>query len=266
MKFIEVYRQLSKELDEPYELEFVYRQIHELSKLDWLNKMSEEIKKDVIKELGMIKYQLSQHYPAQYIVGWEEFCGRRFKVDSRVLIPRPETQELVQLILKDNDLGKKVLDIGTGSGAIAISLSDKFQVTASDISQEALDLAKENARNHQVLVNFVQSDIFENIEGRFDIIVSNPPYIAYEEENEVDISVKSYEPKQALFAAEGGLALYRKIAEKARDYLTENGRIYLEIGYKQAQEVSLLFEKVFPEKRITIIKDSFERNRIITVI
>jgi release factor glutamine methyltransferase len=202
-------------------------------------------------------------------VGWEEFCGLHFQVDKRVLIPRPETQELVRLILLENGMTpQNILDIGTGSGAIAISLAKcrkNWKITGSDLSDGAIEVARLNAVRNAVSVKFVKSDVLENISGEFDIIVSNPPYIAFDEENEMDESVKMYEPKSALFAEHSGLAIYEKIAEQAREHLTEKGRIYLEIGYKQGKTVSQLMKRAFPQKQVKVHQDSFGRERIVSV-
>ena len=169
-------------------------------------------------------------------MGTADFYGHTFQVDERVLIPRQETEELVSLILaENNDPTCSVLDIGTGSGAIAISLAyarTTWDLTASDISKKALEVAMENACLLQTDVTFIHSDCFDNISGKYDIIVSNPPYISKQDEKEVAINVLSSEPHLALFAADDGTAIYQKIATKAGKYLSKKGKIYLEIGYK----------------------------------
>lgn len=269
MLWIEAVRELSADLPETFALEFVCRDLHELSKLDWLNLQREEISDESLKQLTEIAVRLKNNEPPQYIVGWAEFFDLKFKVDSRVLIPRPETEELVRMILSENpDEKLKVLDIGTGSGAIATSLAKNrpnWQVTASDISADALDLATDNATDNAVSVDFVQSDVLEQLTEQFDLIVSNPPYIARTDSDEVDASVKKFEPDNALFAANDGLAIYEKIAEQAPQRLTENGKIYLEIGYKQGQSVSQLFQKAFPEKTVSVHQDSFGKDRMVSV-
>lgn len=186
-----------------------------------------------------------------------------------MLIPRPETEELVNLILSENQNSSlKVLDIGTGSGAIALSLAAEranWQVTASDISQDALDLAQENAEAIDVAIDFVRSDCFQAITGKYDIIVSNPPYISETDREEVGLNVLASEPHLALFAEEDGYAVYRKIAENAQKHLTEKGKIYLEIGYKQGEHVKKIFESAFPKMRIRVLQDQFGKDRMVVV-
>ena len=198
MLWIEAVRTLSADLEDPFELEFVWRNLHELNKLSWLNLMREKITDQELKLLTEVSKRLHQNEPPQYIVGWAEFRDLKLKVDERVLIPRPETEELVEMILAENEKDSlKILDIGTGSGAIAISLAqarENWSVKASDISKEALTLAAENAEINQANLEFIQSDVLDKITDSFDIIVSNPPYIAFDETYEMDNSVIKYEP------------------------------------------------------------------------
>ena len=213
--------------------------------------------------------QLVDHKPAQYIIGHADFFGMQLTVDERVLIPRPETEELVELILAENpETNLSVLDIGTGSGAIALALAKNrpdWSVTAADISQDALDVANENAKNQNLQIFLKKSDCFTEISEKYDIIVSNPPYISRENESEVGLNVLHSEPHLALFADEDGLAIYRRIAEDVKDYLKYGGKIYLEIGYKQGQSVPELFRKHLPEKRVRTLKDQFGQDRMVVV-
>ncbi|RZI48705.1 peptide chain release factor N(5)-glutamine methyltransferase [Lactococcus kimchii] len=261
--------ELSAQLSEPFELEFVWRNLNELNKLAWLNLLREKITDADLAALTEISERLKRHEPPQYIVGWAEFCDVRLGVDSRVLIPRPETEELVDLILAENKKADlRVLDIGTGSGAIAISLAkarQNWKVMASDLSQGALDLAAENAASQQVNLHFIKSDVLENIDEEFDVIVSNPPYIAHDETYEMDESVIKYEPDSALFADNQGLAIYEKIAQEAPEHLSSSGKIYLEIGYKQGRAVQAIFQESFPTKSVQIHQDIFGKDRMISV-
>ncbi|MDR0300484.1 MAG: peptide chain release factor N(5)-glutamine methyltransferase [Streptococcaceae bacterium] len=270
MLWIEAVRgHISHLSDDPYALEFVWRQIHHMTKLEWLNLMQEKITDEDFSALTAIATQLRHHTPPQYIVGWTEFCDLHFKVDARVLIPRPETEELVQMILTENKTDElSVLDIGTGSGAIAVSLGKarpSWKITASDISAAALDLAQENAKANAVAIDFIESDILANLTGRFDLIVSNPPYIDRADISEVDLSVNSYEPHSALYAENQGLAIYEKIAIQSPKHLTEKGKIYLEIGYKQGEAVKALFEASFPEKNVEVHQDFAGKDRMVSV-
>ena len=255
--------------EEAESLSFVYRALNKLSFTDFVLKLQAEVSQEDRDQLKAIHEQLLAHKPAQYIIGSSDFHGLTLKVDERVLIPRPETEELVELILSENLEGSlSVLDIGTGSGAIALALASSrpdWQITASDLSGDALALAAENAQSCGLNPTFVQSDCFEAISGSFDIIVSNPPYISEADKNEVGLNVLTSEPHMALFAEEDGYAVYRKIAEQAEDYLTEKGKIYLEIGYKQGDGVRELFKKSFPQKRIRVLKDKFGKDRMVEV-
>lgn len=261
--------QLEQVGEEAEALALVFRELKNWSYTDFILKQSQDMSPADAKLMGEIFQQLKQHYPAQYILGKTQFHGLDLMVDQRVLIPRPETEELVDLILAENSRADlQVLDIGTGSGAIAIALAKyrpDWQVRAVDISDEALILAQENAQKHQVKVNFTQSDLLAQVRGQFDLIVSNPPYIAEEDKEEVGINVLMAEPHLALFAAENGLVLYRRLAETASTYLKPEGKIYLEIGYKQGQAVKDLFSQHFPNKRVRVLQDQFGKDRMVVV-
>lgn len=251
--------------EEPESLSFVFRSLKSLTLTDFVLLLRQEVTSADAKLIEQIFQKLSHHIPAQYIIGHADFHGLQFVVDERVLIPRPETEELVDLVLAENSrAGLRVLDIGTGSGAIAISLAHArpdWDVVAVDISPDALALAQENAELNKVNVQFVLSDLFENVSGTFDIIVSNPPYISPNDKDEVGLNVLASEPHLALFAEEDGLAIYRNIIEQAGQFLTNDGKIYFEIGYKQGQQVSDLLRQHFPQKNIRVLKDQFGQDR-----
>ena len=255
--------------EEAESLSFVYRALNQLSFTDFVLKLRAEVSQEDREQLKAIQDQLLAHKPAQYIIGSSDFHGLNLKVDEQVLIPRPETEELVELILSENpETSLFVLDIGTGSGAIALALANSrpdWQITASDLSRDALSLAAENAQSCGLSLTFVQSDCLDAIQGKFDIIVSNPPYISEADKDEVGLNVLASEPHMALFAGENGYAIYRKIAEQAGDYLTEKGKIYLEIGYKQGDGVVDLLKQFFPQKRIRVLKDQFGKDRMVAM-
>ena len=273
MKLAQLFSDFEEELirqgEEAESLSFVYRSLKNLSFTDFVFALQQEVTEEEEVFVKGIFQQLAAHKPAQYIIGQADFYGMQLKVDERVLIPRPETEELVELILAENpEATLSVLDIGTGSGAIALALAKNRQdwsVTAADISQDALDLASENAKNQKLNIFFKKSDCFAEISEKYDIIVSNPPYISREDESEVGLNVLYSEPHLALFADEDGLAIYRRIAEDAKDYLKDGGKIYLEIGYKQGQSVPELFRKYLPEKRVRTLKDQFSQDRMVVV-
>ena len=204
--------------------------------------------------------------PLQYITGNQEFMGLNFFVNQHVLIPQPDTEILVQIVLKylEHNCGKeniklfenlekrklknpKILDLCTGSGAIAISLykncqNENVEISASDISYEALEVARTNCQKLNAKVKLIHSNLFEKIREKFDIIVSNPPYIETDVISELDIEVQN-EPHLALDGGKDGLDFYRKIAKESRDYLTEEGMLFLEIGFNQKENVQKILEK-----------------------
>ena len=210
--------------------------------------------------------RLQRHEPLQYILGTARFHGHRFKVTPAVLIPRPETEQLVDLIIEENpgsDL--RVLDMGTGSGCIAISLARalKFaRVDALDVSRDALAVARDNAASLKVKVRFFESDILApQPAATYDIIVSNPPYITWSERELMERNVKDYEPAQALFVPDNDpLLFYKAIASYANRSLEKGGRLYLEINQRFGVEVKRLLEDCgFDEVRIIV--DSFGKDR-----
>lgn len=273
MNYAELFASYEERLEaqgeEAEALSFTFRGLKSLSLTDFVFLLRQEVSEEDQTLLEAIFQQLSQHIPAQYITGKTDFHGLEFAVDERVLIPRPETEELVDLALQENSRADlRILDIGTGSGAIAISLAHArpdWQVTAVDISPQALEVAQKNAENNAVQLNFIQSDVLDQVTGQFDLIISNPPYISPADKEEVGLNVLYSEPHLALFAEEDGLAIYRKIAEQAGDFLAENGKIYLEIGYKQGQAVSNLFQTHFPDKRVRVLQDQFGKDRKVVV-
>ena len=211
------------------------------------NSFSEQMSKEnENKYFSLIEKHIKEDVPLSHLVGFEYFYDRKFKVTKDVLSPRMETEELIYRVVeyvkstKKNNL--KILDLCTGSGIIAITLKKELSqfsidVVASDISEEAIKVAKENAQSHDAIIKFIQSDIFNNIADKFDIIVSNPPYIDRKDEVTMQDNVLKYDPHLALFAEEEGMYFYRKIIEQANDYLNENGVIFFEIGYDQKDKI-----------------------------
>ena len=273
MKLAQIFKDFEEKLiaqgEEAESLSFVYRSLKELSFTDFIFTLQQEATEEEKQFVEEIYKKLAAHIPAQYIIGHAEFFGIQLKVDERVLIPRPETEEIVDLILTENpEKNLKVLDIGTGSGAIALALAKNrpdWSVTAADISEDALELATENAKRQNLDLTFIRTDCFSEISSKYDIIVSNPPYISRSDEVEVGLNVLHSEPHLALFADEDGLAIYRRIGEDSKDYLNDGGKIYLEIGYKQGQSVPALFMENLPEKRVRTLKDQFGQDRMVVI-
>lgn len=273
MNYAETISRLEKQLQEigedPENLTYVFRELKGWSLLDFILHQNKDVSTQDQTLIEDIMSQLKEHRSPQYITGKAYFRDLELDVDERVLIPRPETEELVDLVLKENSKADlQILDIGTGSGAIAISLKSArpdWHVTASDISSEALQLAKENSERKQVSLDFIESDVFNQISGKFDVIISNPPYIAYDDEGEVGVNVLASEPHLALFADEDGFAIYRRIIEGANTHLTENGKLYFEIGYKQGDGMRRLLAQHFPEKRVRVLQDIFGKDRMVVM-
>lgn len=202
---------------------------------------------------------LAEGEPLQYIIGNVNFCGNTIKVNSHVLIPRFETELLVDktvnYIKTYFNMPVKIIDLGTGSGAIAITLKKKLESTveAIDISGEALKVARENALLNNVSINFYESDMLDNVTGKYDVIISNPPYVAYDEE--IDDVVRNNEPAIALFAENNGLEFYEKILSKAKNNINAKALIALEIGRSQGKAVEQIARNYFPNAEIRVEKD-----------
>ncbi len=218
----------------------------------------------------VITERVETRKPIQQIIGQAYFLGRKFFVNKYTLIPRPETEILVNETLNLCEFIEfpEILDIGTGSGCIPVSLAienKNINVTSVDISSEALETAKKNALIHNVYerIKFVKSDLFENVEGKFNIIVSNPPYIPLKDKNTLQIEVKDYEPQSALFTNdEKGIEFYEKIIIGSNEFLLENGYLAFELGVNQAQYVKEIMLN-YGFKNIKIIKDLNKIERII---
>ena len=265
-------KMLSKMLEEAIET-LKKHGIDERAEAEWIISLTTGIKRDQldkdvmlsIDKVEKIEELISQRIkgrPLWYCVGDTDFYGYTIKVDERVLIPRPETEILCEQAISCVFDGAKVLDLCTGSGAIAITINKETsaKVVAVDISSEAISLAQENANENQAQVEFIQSDMFSNLEGRkFDLIISNPPYIRTSDIENLQDEVKNFEPILALDGGKDGLDFYRIIADNASKYLNENGVVLLECGYDQAKEIA----KIFNGYEVEIIKDYSGIERIV---
>ena len=234
------------------------------------NNISEQLSKEK-EELyfSLIDKHIEKNVPLSHLAGFEYFYDRKFKVTKDVLSPRMETEELIYKVIEYiksiNKNNIKILDLCTGSGIIGITLrkeleSKSLKVVASDISEEALKVAKENAIMNEAEVKFIQSDIFENINEKFDIIVSNPPYIAYSDKITMEDNVLNYDPHLALFAEEDGMYFYREIVENSKEYLNKDGMIFFEIGYDQREKILKLANE--NEFKAEVYKDINGRDRM----
>jgi release factor glutamine methyltransferase len=228
------------------------------------------LKLDEYERLQMDVQKLKEGFPVQQITGKSWFYGREFKVNPTVLIPRPETEELVHLIINENkDSRSRILDIGTGSGCIPITLKAEMksaEVWGMDNSQEALEVARENARSLDVEVDFIHRDVFDDTEGipQVGIIVSNPPYVPECEKQNMQREVLLHEPHQALFVDnDNPLIFYRRIAEVGNHLLEEGGKLYFEIHKDYGKAIKDLLIS-YGYKNINIIKDIHNKDRIIS--
>lgn len=228
--------------------------------------MEEDLPEEELKEYEIALKKRGEHIPLQYIVGETEFMGLRFKVNSSVLIPRQDTETLVEEALKIISSGMKVLDMCTGSGCIIVSILHNVPGTegyAIDISKQALNVAKENAKLNDVSVMFERSDLFDNVTGKFDVIVSNPPYIPTQEILNLMPEVQEFEPMEALDGKEDGLYFYERIVAESKDYLNENGWLMFEIGHDQGEAVSAMMREAgFSDVRV--IQDLARNDRVVT--
>lgn len=228
--------------------------------------MAEEMPEEQMSEYQIALRKRAEHVPLQYIVGETEFMGLKFKVNSSVLIPRQDTETLVEEALKVVRPGMRVLDLCTGSGCVIVSILHNVSDVegyAVDISKQALNVAKENARLNDVSVLFEHSDLFDHVTGTFDVIVSNPPYICTDEIAKLMPEVRDFEPMEALDGKEDGLYFYRKIIGQCKQYLNPEGHLLFEIGYDQGQKVSALMREIgFHD--VQVIKDLARKDRVVT--
>ena len=249
------------ELDARYILEYITG----LNSAQYFIHSEDIIEKNKAEEFFRLIERRSKRIPLSYVIGTRDFFGLTFKVDENVLIPEQETELLVEEVIKYSE-GKSVLDMCTGSGCIAISIAlfgKPSKVAASDISEKALEVARENAKSLKAgEISFIQGDMFENVTDKFDIIVSNPPYIETGEIDELMPEVRDYIPRLALDGDIDGLKFYRIISKEAVKKLNKNGRIFYEIGYNQSRAVaSILLENSFTD--VKIMKDYSGLDRIV---
>ena len=238
------------------------------------NKLSEELSvEQENRYFDLINKNINEDTPLSHLVGFDYFYDRKFKVTKDVLSPRMETEELIYKVLEYIKKSKKdsfrILDLCTGSGIIAITLKKEIvekytEIVASDISEKALSIAIENANNNNTNITFIKSDLFDNISGKFDLIISNPPYISYKNKITIKDNVLKYDPHLALFAEEDGIYFYRKIIENAVHYLSKDGVIFFEIGYDQKEKILELGKN--NNFITTVYKDINDRDRIAKLI
>lgn len=254
------------------DFKFLFSETLSNFQLNHIKNASDQINIKVSEKIENYFKELEKGKPVQHILGYTYFYNLKINVNKDVLIPRFDTETLVELVLFDNqDSEKTIVDIGTGSGCIAVALKKEnpdFTIYATDISEDAISIARKNALENNVDIECLLGDMFEPIiqQGiNVDIIVSNPPYIA-KDDPEVDVNVIGNEPHLALFSDLGGLAHIKEIFEQANDVLNEQGLIYLEIGHKQAEAVRQLASKILKENHeFKVFKDLSNKDRVIRI-
>ena len=243
---------------------YLFENAFDMSRVDYLLNQGMIAKEETYQKYQNMIAQRCRHIPLQHITGTQEFMGLEFDVNEHVLIPRQDTECLVERVMQYAN-GKSVLDVCTGSGCIIISLRKHCSLraaTALDVSEEALKVACKNAKKLEAEVNFIQSDLFSQIKEKYDIIVSNPPYIPTKVIDGLMEEVREHEPMLALDGKEDGLYFYRKITSEAHQYLNSDGMLFFEIGHDQAEGVAaLLKEHGFDQ--VTVEKDLAGLDRIV---
>ncbi|SFB26303.1 release factor glutamine methyltransferase [Lentibacillus halodurans] len=256
---------------EPKMAELLLKHYLDVTRTVFLTMMHDPIPETVLRSFcRAVTEHAETGVPLEHITGYATFYGRDFQVNEHTLIPRPETEELVQHFIQAvSNEPLRIVDIGTGSGIIAITLALELPnatVYATDISEKALEVARQNAKQLDSNVTFLQGDylqplIEQHIE--IDMIVSNPPYIASADKTLLSDTVKNFEPEQALFADDNGLAAFKKIIHQLPETMKPCGCVFLEIGHKQGADVQSLLQKAFPKSDVAIIPDMNGKDRII---
>lgn len=250
--------------------ERIWRDYKDWSLTELLMHYQDNVEPEDWEAFQLILDDIASGTPMQYALGKAYFMEEVFKVTPDTLIPRPETEGLVTRagLYLDHHPKARILDIGTGTGIIAIMLKKLYphiEVVATDISKEALQVARENAKRHQVDITFIQSDVFDQVEGEFSLIISNPPYIGQEEVELMDAHVIAYEPHTALFAEQAGYAIYYQIGQELEKYLKSEGQLLLEIGYQQGDALKAYYEEQFPTAAVSVYQDFSACDRYVCV-
>jgi release factor glutamine methyltransferase len=254
--------------------ELLLRHYMNMSRSSLLASLHDEVEEELWESFVESVKKHGEGLPIQYMMGYEEFYGRRFIVNQEVLIPRPETEELVHGALERikrlfGEEPVQLVDIGTGSGAIAITMKLErplLQVTATDIAEESLKVARKNAEELEAEVTFLQGDLllpFIESGKKFDIILSNPPYIPVADEKEMSIVVTEHEPHRALFAGEDGLDLYRRFMDELPRVIKDKALIGFEIGAGQSEAVSGMLKSAFPNALVEVVYDINGKDRMV---
>lgn len=236
-----------------------------MNRTSYFLRMMEEMTLEEAEKYRAVIETRKTHIPLQHITGCQEFMGLSFEVNEHVLVPRQDTEVLVEQVLRDVTAGMRVLDMCTGSGCIAISLGvfrKELSLTGVDISDKALEVAKRNANRFGINVEWIESDLFSQVSNVYDVIVSNPPYIRTTVIEELKEEVKLHDPYIALDGKEDGLYFYRKIVEECPNHLKNGGKLFFEIGHDQGTDVQRLMEET-GFKNVTVKKDLAGLDRVV---
>jgi len=251
------------------QIKLALEQVLNLSRPELVINKEKTLTQEELKKYKKIEDKLKQGIPIQYITNKAYFYNEEFYVDENTLIPRPETETLVEqthnLLIKQNKTKAKILDIGTGSGIIAITLkklNNDYDITATDISEKALKVAKKNSKNKNTNITFIKTDLYKNITEKFDVIISNPPYIEENSQN-IEQQVLENEPHTALFGGKDGLDFYKIILKNIKKVIKEDHIIAFEIGENQGTPIKALIKEQFPNDEVTIKKDYNNHERYV---
>lgn len=254
----------------PEDIDFVLAERLNLTPSEFELKQDMVLSEDQVKQANKDIKKLARGVSPQYILGYAWFLGYKIMVQRGVLIPRFETEELVEWALKSLKSGDKVLDLGTGSGCITVALAKEAEkkginnltLYASDITDSALRTSEENFLNYDLDVTTRKANVLIGLE-KFDKIISNPPYIKTNEKKDMDKNVLQNEPKEALFAGKDGLDFYKKFAKQVRDHLNSHGEFFLEFGFNEEEQLKELFAKELPDFEIEFRKDMAGKPRMV---
>ncbi|MFW3613027.1 peptide chain release factor N(5)-glutamine methyltransferase [Staphylococcus caprae] len=261
-------------LDKGYEqsrAEWLFLDVFQWSRTDYLIHSQELMSQADISKFDLALHRMLKGEPIQYIVGFQSFYGYKFKVDANCLIPRPETEEVMLHFLKFCRNKDDVVDIGTGSGAIAVTLKllrPDLDVYATDLYEDTLNVARNNADTHQQDIHFLQGNALKPLieKGiKVDGLISNPPYIDEAESKDMDDTVLQFEPHHALFAENKGYAIYEDILKNLPQVMNENGHVVFEIGYNQGEKLKSIVTTMYPNKNVEVIRDINGHQRIVSI-
>lgn len=260
-------------LDKGYEqtrAEWLLLDLFKWSRTDYLIHREEQMSQADLAKFDLALHRMLSGEPIQYIVGFQSFYGYNFEVDNNCLIPRPETEEVMLHFLNQCHHQDTVADIGTGSGAIAITLKllkSDLKVLATDLYEDTLNVARNNATLHQQEIQFLQGDALKPLidnDIKVDGLISNPPYIDEGEARDMDDTVLKYEPHHALFAENEGYAIYEGILKDLPQVMKEQGHVVFEIGYNQGNQLKALINSIYPDKLVKVIRDINGNERIVS--